>query len=57
MNTYRVYLYEYPGDKDQLIFDCYAEDHDHAAEQAENAYPESEIRHTMIIPEADYMRP
>jgi hypothetical protein len=36
---YRVTLHEEPGDKFSIVFDCYAADLDHAAEQAENAYP------------------
>jgi hypothetical protein len=40
-------LYEDKGDKDfQLAFDCYAEDDDHAAEQAESAYPNGEVLST-----------
>lgn len=44
MNEYRVSLYEEPGDKFLLMFDCHADDADHAEEQAENAYPGCEIR-------------
>lgn len=40
---YRVMLHEDPGDKFQIVFDCQAEDDDHAVEQAENAYPGCEI--------------
>ena len=36
---FRVSLHEEPGDQFQLMFDCRAEDKDHAEEQAENAYP------------------
>lgn len=36
---YRVTLHEEDGDKHHLAFDCLAEDPDHAAEQAQNAYP------------------
>jgi len=39
-----------------MVFDCWAEDSDHAAEQAENAYPIAEIVHVMPIPEEDYMQ-
>ena len=39
MNNYRVMLYEEPGDKFRLVFDCSADDAEHAEEQAENAYP------------------
>ncbi len=42
--SYRVMLYEDKGDRDfQLAFDCYAEDDNHAAEQAENAYPNGKV--------------
>src|SRR5262249_7056942 len=34
-------------DKFQLVFECLAEDHDHAEEQALNAYPRGEIIHIM----------
>ncbi len=40
--SYRVMLYEDKGDT-EIAFDCYAEDDDHAAEQAENAYPNGEV--------------
>ena len=35
---YRVTLAEEAGDKFTIVFDCYAEDDDHAQEQTENAY-------------------
>lgn len=41
--SYRVMLHEEKGDKFQMVFDCYAEDDDHAAEQAMNAYPAGEV--------------
>jgi hypothetical protein len=42
--SYRVMLHEDKGDRDfQIAFDCYAEDDDHAAEQAQDAYPNGEI--------------
>ena len=44
--AYRVSLEEEPGDRFRLIFDCLAEDDDHAAEQAESAYPGCVVRHT-----------
>lgn len=44
--SYRVMLHEDKGDKFQIVFDCYAEDDDHAAEQAQNAYPNGEILST-----------
>ena len=38
--SYRVTLAEDAGDADfTLVFECYAEDDDHAEEQALNAYP------------------
>ena len=43
MTPYRVMLHEEPGDKFQLVFDCMAEDADHAEILAENAYPGSVI--------------
>lgn len=44
---YRVSLKELPGEKFTMIFDCSAEDADHAAEQALNAYPGCEILSTV----------
>lgn len=44
-------LRETPGDKFQTTFDCQAEDADHAAEQAENAYPGAEITSTTKMAE------
>ena len=41
--TYRITLREEQGDKFSIVFDCYAEDDNHAEEQAENAYPNCEI--------------
>lgn len=41
--TFRVMLKEEKGDKFSIAFDCYAEDDSHAEEQAQNAYPDSEI--------------
>lgn len=46
---YRVTVHEDPGDKFKLVFDCMAEDDDHAAEQAENAYPGCEVVDTCIF--------
>lgn len=39
LTPFRVTLKEEPGDEFELAFDCEAEDADHAAEQAEDAYP------------------
>jgi hypothetical protein len=44
--TYRITLKEEAGDDFTTVFDCYAEDDDHAQEQAENAYPACEIINT-----------
>lgn len=43
LKRYVVSLHEEKGDSFILIFECLAEDQDHAFEQAENAYPASEI--------------
>lgn len=48
---YRVLLHEDKGDKFTLVFDCWAEDEDHAEEQAINAYPDSEIVHIAAVAE------
>ena len=45
LTEYRVSLHEEQGDKFILHFDCWAEDRDHAEEQAENAYPGCELLH------------
>lgn len=50
---FRVNLHEEPGDKFQLVFDCRAEDGEHAIEQAENAYPGCEIIHAFPFNNAD----
>ena len=39
MREYRVTLKEYSNEKFTIVFDCWAEDPDHADEQALNAYP------------------
>ena len=41
--NYRVTLREELGDKHLIVFDCQAEDADHAAEQALDAYPDGEV--------------
>ena len=38
MREYLVVLEEQPGDEFPIRFYCYADDSDHALEQAENAY-------------------
>lgn len=40
---FTVSLHEERGDKHQIVFECWAEDADHACDQAENAYPHGEI--------------
>jgi len=47
---YRVTLHEDKGDKFTLVFDCEAEDDDHAAEQALNAYPNGEVLNITFFP-------
>jgi len=47
---YRVTLHEDKGDKFTIIFDCAAEDDDHAEEQALNAYPNGEILGITFFP-------
>lgn len=49
---YRVTLREELGDDFLIVFDCMAEDDDHAAEQAENAYPQCEVFNVTFFPEA-----
>jgi hypothetical protein len=48
MNNYTVSLHEDKGDKFQIIFECMAEDEDHAEEQALSAYPNGEIVHIRL---------
>lgn len=43
LTEYRVSLHEDRGDKFTIFFDCWANDEDHAEEQAMNAYPNGEI--------------
>jgi hypothetical protein len=47
LTEYRVTLHEEKGDKHFIVFDCWAEDDDHAAEQAINAYPNGEVHGTV----------
>jgi hypothetical protein len=53
LNLYRVSYHEEAGDKTILHFDCFATDSEHAMEQAENAYPGSEILHATIFGNAE----
>jgi hypothetical protein len=43
LTHYRVSLWETKDDEQPIVFDCWAEDFDHAKEQALDAYPEGEI--------------
>ena len=54
LTEYRVSLHEDRGDKFILFFDCWAEDTDHAEEQALNAYPNGEIINSIIKRELCY---
>ena len=49
MTEYRVTLHEDKGDKFTIVFDCWADDIDHADEQALNAYPNGEILGTTSL--------
>ena len=53
LEHYRVHLKEYLGDKFTLVFDCMAEDSDHAADQALDMYPGGNIiSTTKYLPES-----
>lgn len=53
LNYYQCLLVEFPGDQrlDQtpIAFECWAENQDHAIEQAQNAYPSSKVLETEQI--------
>jgi len=51
MKSYLVSLHEDKGDKFLMFFECWAEDEDHAGEQALNAYPCGDVVH--ISPPSD----
>ena len=51
LKHYRVHLHEERGDKFVIVFDCWAEDDDHAAEQALDMYPLGEVLSTTITQE------
>ena len=51
MKSYIVSLHEDKGDKFKMSFQCWADDEDHAEEQALNAYPCGEVVH--ISPPSD----
>jgi hypothetical protein len=50
---YRVTLAEEAGDRFTVVFDCFAEDDDHAEEQARNAYPAAEIHNITFFPDME----
>jgi len=43
LNPFKVSLHEDRGDKHQIVFECWAEDAEHACDQATDAYPHGEI--------------
>jgi hypothetical protein len=43
LREYRVRLYEHKGDTVTIFFYCMADDREHAAEQALNAYPDGRV--------------
>ena len=53
LSEYRVMLNEDAADKFQIAFDCFADDEDHAEEQAKGAYPSSVIKHIVKIDDDD----
>ena len=53
LRPFRVTLKEDKGDKFTIVFDCQAEDVDHADEQAMNAYPDGEIVNTIPFPSGE----
>lgn len=50
LREYRVTLHEEKGDAFTIVFDCWAEDADHAVEQTENAYPGCEVVNATPLP-------
>lgn len=48
LKLYRVTLHEEVGDKFTIVFDCYAEDEDHAYEQATDMYPSCELINAIV---------
>ncbi len=58
LKPYRVSYHEEPGDICIFHFDCWAENADHAEEQAENAYPfPAEVISVIEITESEYHKP
>lgn len=50
LNEYRVILIENDDlSDDRILFECWAEDKDHAEEQCLNAYPSSTIIHIELL--------
>ena len=49
LKLYHVSLHEEPGDKFTTIFECNAEDAEHAYEQAQDAYPGAELLTAVLI--------
>jgi len=49
LNKYVVTLKEDPEDKFTWVFECMAENADHAEEQAENAYPDCWLMNTTLL--------
>lgn len=54
LKHYCVSLHEESGDTFQIKFFCRAEDADHADEQALNAYPLGEVKHTTEVSPDSY---
>lgn len=52
LKHYQVSLHEEPGDKVTLIFECMAEDAEHAYEQAKDAYPGAKLLCAVVVGEA-----
>jgi len=52
LEPFFVSLHEDKGDKFTLFFECWAEDVDHAEEQALNAYPNGEIINAWLTTDA-----
>lgn len=50
LTQFRVTLHEEKGDKFSIVFDCWADDIDHAEEQALNAYPCGEVINITPLP-------
>lgn len=51
MIEYLVSLREDKGDKFRMYFECWAEDQDHAEEQAINAYPNCDVLQVIELKE------